>query len=113
MVAPVMTEEDERDVYFPAGRWVDFFTGEEIYGPVWKHISCPLEHAPVYLREGAIVPVAEVKMTVPETLSGDITHIVCRSSHPGKFQLGNMVYLFDGREHTLTVEGKKTAAELR
>ncbi|MBQ8754217.1 MAG: glycoside hydrolase family 31 protein [Lentisphaeria bacterium] len=113
MVAPVMTEEDERDVYFPAGRWVDFFTGEEIYGPVWKHISCPLEYAPVYLREGAIVPVAEVKMTVPETLSGDITHIVCRSSRPGKFQLGNMVYLFDGREHTLTVEGKKTAAELR
>ena len=113
MIAPVMSEEDDRMVYFPAGRWVDFFTGEEIIGPVWKHVVCPLEHTLVYLREGAIIPVAECGLNVGETLAGDISYIVCKSSMPGEYCFEDMVYSFDGKEHTFTVAGMKEDADFR
>jgi alpha-D-xyloside xylohydrolase len=58
LVAPVMNGEGVRDVYLPAGNWVDFWTGERKAGPVWlKGIASPLERMPVFAREGAVVPV--------------------------------------------------------
>jgi alpha-D-xyloside xylohydrolase len=58
LVAPVMNDEGARDVYLPAGDWVDFWTGEQLRGPRWLHnVSMPLERLPIYVRYGARVPV--------------------------------------------------------
>jgi alpha-D-xyloside xylohydrolase len=49
LVAPVMSSDGVRDVYLPAGEWVDFWTGKVIQGPVWlKNIKSPLGRLPVY-----------------------------------------------------------------
>ena len=58
LVAPVMNSEDSRDVYLPEGEWVNFFTGECIRGGQWlKGVKVPLDEMPVYVREGAVIPV--------------------------------------------------------
>ncbi|CCY80820.1 glycoside hydrolase family 31 candidate alpha-glycosidase [Prevotella sp. CAG:1185] len=58
LVAPVMNSEGRRDVYLPEGNWVNFFTGERYSGGKWlKDLNVPLELMPVYVREGAEIPV--------------------------------------------------------
>ena len=58
LVAPVMNSEGRRDVYLPEGNWVNFFTGERITGGRWLYgLEVPLELMPVYVREGAVIPV--------------------------------------------------------
>jgi alpha-D-xyloside xylohydrolase len=53
-----MNDAGMRDVYLPAGKWVDFWTGERLEGNRWrKNINMPLEHMPVYVRFGSQVPV--------------------------------------------------------
>ena len=57
LVAPVMNSEDRRDVYLPEGNWVQFFTGERLTGNQWIHLDgIPLDQMPVYVREGAQIP---------------------------------------------------------
>ncbi len=58
MVCPVMNSKNQRDVYLPAGTWVDFFTGERLEGPRWMHLTdISLERMPVYVRPGTQIPI--------------------------------------------------------
>jgi alpha-D-xyloside xylohydrolase len=58
LVAPMMNDDGVRDVYLPAGTWIDFWTGEILEGCRWlKNIKMSLEHMPVYARFGAQVQV--------------------------------------------------------
>ena len=51
LVAPIVREGAmEREVYLPKGRWIDFFTREEICGGQTLRVRCPLERIPVYER---------------------------------------------------------------
>ncbi|MDO5446302.1 MAG: alpha-xylosidase [Prevotellaceae bacterium] len=58
LVAPVMNSENTRDVYLPAGVWVDFFNGETIVSEgKWIHKeNIPLQVMPIYVRKNAEVP---------------------------------------------------------
>ncbi|MHB9131816.1 MAG: TIM-barrel domain-containing protein [Armatimonadota bacterium] len=57
LVAPIHAGGDTRQVYFPTGRWTDFWTGEVIDGPAARQVEAPLYRIPLYLRNGAILPV--------------------------------------------------------
>jgi len=56
-VAPVLEEGvREREVPLPAGRWIDFWTGERVDGRAEPLVApAPLERIPVYVREGALI----------------------------------------------------------
>ena len=57
LVAPVMTRgARERDVAFPPGRWLDWWSGEVIDGGQTRTVDAPLDTLPLYLRQGGIVP---------------------------------------------------------
>jgi alpha-D-xyloside xylohydrolase len=56
LVAPVCTPEGQRSIYLPAGGWMDLIDGSEYHGPTRAEAQAPLVHLPLYLREGAIVP---------------------------------------------------------
>jgi hypothetical protein len=43
-------------VWFPPGRWVDFFTGATFIGPSAATLTVPLDRMPVFVRQGGIVP---------------------------------------------------------
>lgn len=58
LVAPVMNAESKRRVYLPAGRWVDFWSGEQHEGARWlPEQTYPLARPPVFARYGARIPV--------------------------------------------------------
>ena len=56
LVAPIIAPEKSRKVYLPEGRWFDFFTGQAYTGGL--HEICT-ENIPVFVRENAVIPMAE------------------------------------------------------
>jgi len=62
LVAPVVTPADkvsglaEQDVYLPAGNWIEWPSGKHFAGGNTVHRSFSIDQTPVYLKEGAIVP---------------------------------------------------------
>lgn len=58
LAAPVVhANQRARDVYLPAGRWYDFWTGAALdaTGDL-RRVDAPLEHLPLFVRGGSIVP---------------------------------------------------------
>jgi alpha-D-xyloside xylohydrolase len=45
-----------RQIYLPQARWYDFWTGSVVEGGRMINAIAPLEHLPVYVRAGSIVP---------------------------------------------------------
>ena len=64
LVAPILKPSNpktglaKREVWFPAGTWFNFFTGEKMAGGGWREITATLEDIPVFAKAGAIVPLA-------------------------------------------------------
>ncbi|MBE2222096.1 MAG: alpha-xylosidase [Anaerolineae bacterium] len=58
LVAPIINSDGVRDVYLPAGEWIDFWTGEKLMGGRWlKQVTVPLERMPLYAKYSAEIPV--------------------------------------------------------
>ena len=66
LVAPICDEGERRRVYLPEGTWTDWWTRERVAGPCWIEARCDIERIPLYVREGAIVPLGEVMNYVDE-----------------------------------------------
>jgi len=57
LAAPVTrAAQREREVYFPAGTWFDYWTGSLVPGGQMRSVAVPLDHLPLYVRGGSIVP---------------------------------------------------------
>ena len=55
-VAPVLEEgARERDVSLPAGRWIDWWTGERHEGGGEVTAPAPLDRVPLFVREGSLI----------------------------------------------------------
>jgi alpha-glucosidase (family GH31 glycosyl hydrolase) len=58
LVAPVITEENSRTISLPSGKWTSLWTGETVGGSTNFTSYVPLNTIPIYLKQGAIVPVS-------------------------------------------------------
>lgn len=56
LIAPVLDEQERRQVYLPAGVWIDYWTKQVLPGGLWIEVDAPLDTLPMYVRGGAIVP---------------------------------------------------------
>ena len=56
LVAPVFRDDGFQRVYLPEGRWLDFWSGEQINGGVSFDRTVPLERIPVYVKAGTVLP---------------------------------------------------------
>jgi hypothetical protein len=58
LVAPVTTpgQTATQQVWFPPGRWTDYFTGATFTGPSTATLDVPLDRMPVFVRAGGILP---------------------------------------------------------
>jgi alpha-glucosidase (family GH31 glycosyl hydrolase) len=57
LVAPMYTPSDKREVVLPAGRWRYWFDDSKvIVGPAKISRNYPIGEFPVYIRDGAIIP---------------------------------------------------------
>jgi alpha-glucosidase (family GH31 glycosyl hydrolase) len=73
-------------VWFPPGRWTDYFTGQTYTGGTTADVTSGLDTMPVFVRAGGIVatrtddvtnndqnPLAKVTLTIAEGASGSFT----------------------------------------
>lgn len=57
LVAPVVERgQTSRSVLFPAGLWVDWWSGSTLEGGARRDVDAPLGKLPLYLRQGGIIP---------------------------------------------------------
>lgn len=60
LVCPVLGSSDERDVYLPEAKWVDFWSGRVVTGPErLTDVKSPLSRLPLYVRYGARIEFAQ------------------------------------------------------
>ncbi len=68
LVAPVYDESDERRLYLPPGRWIDYWNGQGFEGPLNITKQAPLHVLPLFVRGGALVPRMQYKNRIPTGL---------------------------------------------
>lgn len=112
-VAPIHSESDERAVRLPRGQWRYFFDSEELYqGNTTLVREYPLDEYPVFVREGAMIPMRVSRDYTgfgDEKSDGHLSVIIYRSkSKPLVVHRENM----DDIRLELTVEGLNTTVEI-
>ncbi len=73
LVAPVLSEMDERKIYLPAGDWVDAWTKDVHHGPETFTYRAKLEALPLFVRQSAL---ADVEKWLPPPLQDDRGDVV-------------------------------------
>lgn len=68
LIAPISTytNNDSRTVFLPEGTWIDVWTGARVSGPTTIDVTHSLKTSPIFVREGAIVALAENMTNVDE-----------------------------------------------
>ena len=56
LAAPVCDRTERRNAYIPGGTWFNYWNGSRIEGPQTLRPDVPLERIPLFVREGAIIP---------------------------------------------------------
>ena len=58
VTAPVFSADGEVEVYLPEGTWTHLLSGERVTGPCWRTEHHGYDSLPLYVREGAVLPLA-------------------------------------------------------
>lgn len=68
LIAPISsyTGSDSRTVFLPEGSWIDVWTGTRYSGPATIDVTHGLKTSPVFVREGALIALAENMTNVDE-----------------------------------------------
>jgi alpha-D-xyloside xylohydrolase len=100
---PAATEDGEatRSVYLPPGEWQDFWTGKLEHGPAKIQAHVPLEHIPLWVKSGTVLPLAEPTMDTDDPRSFKLTVLVFGDGHQG-----SNIYEDDGRSPATLTEVK-------
>lgn len=75
-MAPIFNESREpvaRNLYLPAGEWVDFWTDEHIAGGRYVTRMSELDTIPMYVRTGTILPLGPERSFVGDALPDVLT----------------------------------------
>lgn len=94
-----------REVYLPEGEWYDYETNEKYTGGKYILADAPLDKVPVFIRAGAILPVAEGNIQSTEDITSENTRIL---TYPGQ---GTFIHYEDDNETLAYREGSYNAME--
>ncbi len=65
LVAPVYEKgATAQQVFLPAGKWVNFWTGEQLQGNTENTVAAPINQIPLFVKQGAIIPMREYASSV-------------------------------------------------
>lgn len=67
MVAPVFNDEGERWIYFPEGRWYNWWDGSVYKGPLNVSYTAKIDELPIFVKAGAIIPLGPTMNFAGET----------------------------------------------
>ena len=119
LVAPIMTEHPARKIYLPAGTWTCWWTGTRITGPRWIDVEADIETLPLYIREGAVIPLGPTMNYVDEKPIDELEVRLGLLEAPGSSEIllrindhsTTLRYTRTGDQHCLEVKG--TAVPVR
>jgi alpha-glucosidase len=95
LVAPVLAPGvTRREVWLPAGRWYDWYTGDPHVGGQTVSVAAPLGTTPVFVRGGTALFLAEPRRNAPETLRAPLA-VEIYPAEPGSCGRGSL-FLDDG-----------------
>ncbi len=111
LVAPIYSPSKRRRVYLPAGEWLDWWTQERIPGGRWIEVTADLETLPLYVREGAVIPMGPVMPYVDAEPTRELTLRVVPFAADGETRFSvpldgewlPVTYTAAQNQHTLTV----------
>ena len=67
LVAPVLTEDTtSRSVYLPEGKWFGYEDGREYAGGKFYEVAAPFQRIPLFVKSGAIIPMAPPMLSTDE-----------------------------------------------
>ncbi|HSK37678.1 MAG TPA: TIM-barrel domain-containing protein, partial [Actinomycetota bacterium] len=84
LAAPLFEPGGRRRAYPPAGTWTDWWTRERVSGPGWVEAEHGLDTMPLWLREGAVVPMGPVVRWVGERPTDPLAVVVAPFQEPGR-----------------------------
>jgi alpha-D-xyloside xylohydrolase len=87
LVAPLFAGQQTRKVILPKGRWYDFYTGAFAGDGQVITVTPGLEKIPVYVKDGAIIPMMKPLLHAP--VAGEKVDLTIRyyGEKPGKYML--------------------------
>lgn len=103
LVAPVLNEGGEREVYFPEGEWYHYFSGDVMEGCRYADIQAQLDDMPLYVKAGCILPMGPEMDYVPEDIrkdEEDVLTICVYYKESGKTAFS----YYDRKEYEITAE---------
>lgn len=109
LVAGVFDKAPVRRLYLPAGKWLDWHTGEVICGPGWIDKEIPIDILPIYLRFGSVIPFVDPGLYVGQKTGTAVTWYVLPRS--GGTPTGTVYW--EGSEMTLCVSGSARRMSLQ
>lgn len=76
LVAPVVRPDTfVRAVYFPAGRWVNYWTDEVVEGGRHMLVDAPLDTLPLFVRQGSIIVHGSERLNTAEPVGPLTVHL--------------------------------------
>jgi alpha-D-xyloside xylohydrolase len=73
LVAPILAPGGQRKAYLPPGAWFDYWTKEKVAGGTFVEVECPLDRYPLWVRDGAMIPMIPECNRLPEGLFPQLT----------------------------------------
>ncbi len=65
LVAPVYKKgATTQKVFLPEGKWINYWTGEQIQGNSEHTVSAPIEQIPLFVKQGSIIPMRNYASSV-------------------------------------------------
>jgi len=75
LIAPVESAKDFTKVFLPEGYWYSLYNGKKYEGNTEVIVECPTHKLPVFIKEGAIIPMQPVKSSTAELTDVLIIHV--------------------------------------
>jgi oligosaccharide 4-alpha-D-glucosyltransferase len=64
LVAPILQQgQTSRNVIFPTGKWVDWWSSKVYNGNSTSNISAPIDRIPIFARSGSFIPMVRPKLS--------------------------------------------------
>jgi alpha-D-xyloside xylohydrolase len=106
LVAPVFTESGEVEFYLPAGEWTEWFTGRRITGGRWLRERHRFDSLPLYVREGAVIPLGASEER-PDTDHVDGLTLMAFPEHAERreVRVGDAVFTVETTADAVTATG--------
>lgn len=89
IVAPILQRgKRSRSVYLPAGNWYRLEGGKNskpLQGGRTYEVNFAFDEIPAFVREGSIIPLADLRMTAEETREAPVTFVVFGENAEGSY----------------------------